>query len=355
MTAPLRIVDTGERPARWNVAMTAVLAEFHRTGLIPDTLRFHRYPASVLLGRHQVLTESIHADRCRKASLEVARRVTGGGTVYMAPGALAWDLVIGRDSLGYRRNQASEVVGEAVAAALARLGLPARYRMKNEVEVEGRKICGMSGYWDGGTLVCQGTLLVDTSLAEMAKFLKLPSQRKRGVGSDLGKRLATICDILGRRPDPGEIEEAMEAALGHALHAIPSRSDLTVPEWELTERWYREEFGLDSFVQGVDAQRRGTTIIGRDGRVGAYIKLLPGEERVIDQIWLTGNFSVSPSRALPDLEAALRGIPIERAPNRTMEILSDTGIEMRGASRYDVAAAIANANNAVLEERPESL
>lgn len=343
MSPALRILDTAEMPARWNVAMTAALTELHRAGRIADTLRFHRYPAAVLIGRHQNLGQAVHVSRCRAAGIELARRVTGGGAVYMAPGALAWDLVIGRDTVGSRLNHAAAAVGEAVAAALARLGLPARYRAENEIEIAGRKICGMSGYFDGGTLVYQGTILADASLSDMAQFLKLPSKRTQSLRHDLSQRLASLTEILGRNPDPDEIENAIATGLADALGRSPIRGDLTAEESELADEWHRAEFGLESFVSGIDLPGKERTVIGRDGCVHAYIKLIPGSERIIDQIWLTGNFSVSPSRTIPDLEAALRGIPVQHASKRTVEILSDRQIEMRGASRYDVASAIAKA------------
>ncbi len=49
MSCPLRLLDTGLMPARWNVAMTATLIERHARRQIPDTLRLHRYHTSVLL------------------------------------------------------------------------------------------------------------------------------------------------------------------------------------------------------------------------------------------------------------------------------------------------------------------
>ncbi len=48
----LRIIDTGVKPSRWNIAVTAALLELHRIGATPDTVRFHRYPRSVLIGRN---------------------------------------------------------------------------------------------------------------------------------------------------------------------------------------------------------------------------------------------------------------------------------------------------------------
>lgn len=149
MTFPLRVIDTGLNAARWNVAMTAAVTELRRDRRIPDTLRFHRYPKSVLIGRHQVLAVAVYIERCRTAKVEIARRLTGGGAVYMAPR---------RARLGHRggaqdawckarpmrrRNVRSCGVGP-VAARPAR-----RNRPQNDIEVGGRKICGSSGYFDG--------------------------------------------------------------------------------------------------------------------------------------------------------------------------------------------------------------
>jgi hypothetical protein len=60
---------------------------------------------------------------------------------------------------------------------------------------------------------------------------------------------------------------------------------------------------------------------------------------------VTGNFTISPSRAILDLEAALRGLPVAAAPDAAIDFLSKSMIEMRGASRFSVAAAIANAQS----------
>ena len=68
--APCRILDTGLRPARWNVAMTAALAELHaQDGDVGDTVRFHRYPACVLLGRSQDIEHAADVEYCRRAGI----------------------------------------------------------------------------------------------------------------------------------------------------------------------------------------------------------------------------------------------------------------------------------------------
>jgi lipoate-protein ligase A len=168
----------------------------------------------------------------------------------MAPDALAWDLVIARKSLGTQLDRAAAAIGGALAAGLARLGLPARYRPENEIEIAGRKVCGLSGYFDGGTLVYQGTILVDTSLAEMARYLNVPGARAASSRSDLERRLITVAGCLGRRPDHNEIVDAMAAELSRSLGRSDVRDRLSAEELELADERYRDEFGLDSFVAG---------------------------------------------------------------------------------------------------------
>jgi lipoate-protein ligase A len=346
MTAALRVIDSGLNTARWNVAMTAALAELRRGGRIADTLRFHRYPKSVLIGRHQVLADAVHVDRCRAAKVEMARRFTGGGAVYMAPGALAWDVVMARKALGSARGSALDhcaaAMGEAVASGLSRLGLSARYRPQNEIEVGGRKICGSSGYFDGETLVCQGTILADTGIGDMARFLRLPA---RGTGRplrELARRVATVSELLGRRADLNEIEDVVAAGIARAFGRVLQRDEPT-PEELRVATGYLDELGSDSYVEGIDSVRAGALAVGCGGPVNAFVRLHPGAERRIDQVWLTGDFLVSPARAILDLEAALRGLPLHSAPAAAMTLLSDGRIAMQGASRFDIAAAIAGA------------
>lgn len=243
MTARLRVIDTGRKAARWNVAMTAALTELHSAGVIPDTLRFHRYPKSVLVGRHQVLSEAVDVERCRASGVEIARRVTGGGAVYMAPEALAWDIVSGRYAFGAHLDHAAAIICEAVASGLSRLGLPAQYRAPNDIEVDGRKICGSSGYFDGRTLVYQGTILIDTDLLEMRRFLRLPPAQR-----GLPRRVTSVAEILGRVPDPGEIEGVLTASLSHSLQRALERAEPAAQEMALADRLHSEELGLDAFV-----------------------------------------------------------------------------------------------------------
>lgn len=171
MTGPLRLLRTGETGAADNIAFTMAMAELRLEGRIPDTLRLYSYRRSVLIGRCQRL-DAVDANTCGRRGLEIARRMTGGGAVYMAPGILAWDLVVSRRRFS-SLDGASRAIGNAVVACLEGLGHAARFRPPGDVFVGDKKLSGSAGWFEGDCLMHQGTVLVDGDLAEMAAVLRL--------------------------------------------------------------------------------------------------------------------------------------------------------------------------------------
>jgi len=244
----LRVIDTGVAPARWNIAVTAALAELHCAGSIPDTLRFHRYPRSVLLGRHQVLDQQIDAEQCRRRNVEIARRVTGGGAVYMCPTILAWDLVMDRAQLGVRLGEAAERVCATVADGLRRLGVAAHVDPPNDIVIDGRKVSGSSGVFEGPSLVHQGTVVLDFDRDEMAGVLKGRSGQHAPAA-----RVTGLVDTLGRAPAADEVRDALTAAISHAWGANMQEAELSADERALAQGLLGREIGTDAFVFGTDA------------------------------------------------------------------------------------------------------
>lgn len=230
MRARLRIVDTSVRVSRWNVAASAVLAESGGESL----LRFHRYVPCVLLGNGQKFAEA-----ARNGPWEIARRVTGGGAVYMDPGILAWDLFVdGRDPKAF-----AATVGIAIAAAVTRLGAPAAYVPPHDVRVGGEKISGSSGLVSGSRLMLQGTLVATLDREAFAKSLVMPGP----------VRVASLSEFLTPLPPMDAIMEAVADALCASLDRTAQPGDLTDAENAAIDAAYRGEIGTDAFVYGTEA------------------------------------------------------------------------------------------------------
>jgi lipoate-protein ligase A len=234
MTAPLRLIDTGLASARRNIAVTAALAELHGKGQIVDTLRLCRYARSVLIGQSQTLAAVADLDACRARNVEVARRVTGGGAVYMSPGVLVWEVVAGRHRFGGGLDDIAARISSGVAAGLARLGVAARFRPPGDVTVDGRKVGGSSGSIAGHTIVQQGTILVTFDAGEMAAVLGLPDP------AAVAQRLTSLAECLGRAPPLADVKAALLEGLARHWDCAFAPAAMTPGEKERTRRLLAE-------------------------------------------------------------------------------------------------------------------
>jgi lipoate-protein ligase A len=241
----LRIVDTDLAPARWNVAMTAALVELRSTDAVGDTVRFHRYPACVLVGAGQDLSLAADMDHCRRTGIAIARRVTGGGAVYMSPAMLAWDVVVDRAARGGGTLETvTRRVCGGVAAGLSRLGATACFRPPNDVAIRGRKVSGSGGYAAGRSAVLQGTVLLTDETAAMAPALRLPEPALR-------ERTTCLEAEIGAAPALRSVVDAITEGLAETFdcEAVPGR--LHPDEIALCEALLRNEIGsADAYVLG---------------------------------------------------------------------------------------------------------
>ncbi len=117
MSRRFRLIDSGVRDGREQIAYDAALTELHEAGRVPDTVRFMRFPPTVLVGRHQVLADEVHVERCRSEGVGLVRRVSGGGAIYLDEGQVGWELVFARSSLpGSSLGDYARMICEAVHA-----------------------------------------------------------------------------------------------------------------------------------------------------------------------------------------------------------------------------------------------
>ena len=247
----LRVIDTGLRPPRWNVAMTAALAGLHGAGEIPGTLRFQRFLPCVLLGRNQDIAREARLERCAQKGVALARRLTGGGAVYMDAGILSWEIVANRRRFGTDLAAAAEKICTAVAGGLASLGVEAKFCPPNAIEAGGRKISGASGYFEGATLVHEGTVLVDFDLRDMAEVLRLPDAK----GSEaLAQRVTSLAAILGRAPTIADVQRALVANISDCFDFRIESEAPSARELALADDLHAAEFGTDRFVWGEEPQ-----------------------------------------------------------------------------------------------------
>ncbi len=342
-----RLLDTGIASAAENVALDQAILRARAEDASPDTVRFLRYsPPAVLIGYHQSPSQEIRLDYCRERGIDLGRRITGGGAILFDEGQLGWEVIARRGAGGLPERHAGlyPALCGAVAKGLGKLGVPARFRPRNDIEVDGRKISGTGGVEEGDAFLFQGTLLVDFDLEAMVKALRIPVQKlaAKELGS-MRERVTWLARELGRVPAMSEVTSAIAGALSELLGAKLVPGELTPRERKLFDE-ILPRMRSREWLHRIDrpGRERGFFTAGRrtDGgtiRVDADVDTARGR---IQSVVLTGDFFCRPSRAVLDLETRFKELPAERArvDEAVRSFFEESGAELaevldRGATR----------------------
>jgi lipoate-protein ligase A len=349
--AKFRIIDTGVREGRSNIAFDAALIDERQAGRVPDTIRFLRFPPTALIGRHQDLSREVDLDYCRANGVGTVRRITGGGAIYLDEGQLGWELVFQRSSLGIAAlPDLAEAICNAAAAGLGRLGVEAKFRPRNDIEVNGRKISGTGGFFDGDVLIYQGTVLVDMNPRQMVSALRIPEAKlaKRNLDS-AAERVTTLKELLGDDlPDMETIQSALVAGFTEYLDIAAEQGAITASEEALAQRYLDEEIGTDEFVAEIDDPASAGDLLsgshtGAGGTIDVFVKLEGPTRQILQRVLISGDFFVTPPRTVFDLEAHLQGSRLDEVGSAVDSFFEQSDIDMLSVTADDFKASISNA------------
>ncbi|MGB5333052.1 MAG: biotin/lipoate A/B protein ligase family protein [Woeseiaceae bacterium] len=351
MSRTFRIIDTGVREGRANIAFDPALIELRQQDKVPDTIRFMRFPPTALIGRHQDLSREINLDFCASNGVGTVRRITGGGAIYLDEGQLGWELVFHRSSLGHAAlPDIAREICNAAAAGLCLLGVDAKFRPRNDIEVDGRKISGTGGFFDGDILIYQGTVLVDMNAQQMVKALNVPQSKLARHNLDSAEqRIVTLKELLGDDvPDLETIKAALLTGFREHLGISAEPGEITSAEEELARDFFDDEIGTDEFVAEIDNPSGSGDVFagthsGAGGTITSYIKLEGPARRILQRVLISGDFFVTPPRVVFDLEAYLQGSRLPDIEKRIKQFFENTDIGMLSVSADDFATSINNA------------
>ena len=347
-----RLLDTGPISAARNMALDEVLTSRAGKGTSPPTLRFLQFkPDAALLGFHQQAERELRLAFCSEQGIDVNRRLTGGGALLFQESALGWELVgpAGVAPFAGPLEAAHTRICQAAAAAFSRLGVEARFRPRNDIEVGGRKISGTGGFTLDGGVLFQGTVLVKNQIERFLRALRVPVEKlkKREIES-LMQRLAFLEELVGGPVDMARLKAAVahqfseQLGIGFTPGGLSAEETAAVEErlpYFESDEWVfarRGPEGRPAWLKSI-LQTNGGTL-----RVHLW---LDSRGRLIQKALITGDFFSHPQRLVMDLEAALMGIKAEprQAAETVRRFLETAKGELIGVSPLEAALAVARA------------
>lgn len=335
-----RVIDTGLRRAAENIALNRALLEARQADEIPSTLRFLRFTPCALLGFHQSAEQELNVDYCAAQGVDIQRRITGGGAIYFDETQLGWELYLHKRDLGMADMQAiTRRICEAAARGIQALGVDAQFRPRNDIEVEGKKISGTGGAFDGDALMFQGTLLIEFDVEKMLRVLRIPAEKlsDKAIAS-ARERVANLADRLGYVPSMQAVQAALTQAFADEFSVTFAAEDLSPREQVRFEHAFAE-IDTNDWVHMLGHPQSDTPIAEAvqkfpGGLVRASVAYDQPRRR-IKQVWFSGDFFVSPKRAIVDLEAALRDTAWDDCPHLVSEFFTQANIDLLGLQPVD--------------------
>jgi len=273
-------------------------------------LRLYTYrDHCALAGRFQDVENEIHLDFCRGHGIAVNRRPTGGGTIFMGRNQLGVALCIpGKKEDTYGR--AREVMGrfsEGIIRGLQSLGVRARFRRKNDIEVEGRKIAGLGIFRDSsGGLLFHSSILVDMDIALMLKVLNTPFEKISDKEiATVDQRITTVCRESGRALSTDQVRQAVATGYKEVFNTSLTEGYFSTRELERIALRQQEKYERPEWIYQTSRVKDAEGMCRIKTEKGLLEVRLTLAGRQIKALFIRGDFFASET-AIADVEGHFR-------------------------------------------------
>lgn len=218
-----RYIITGDAHDPWrNLAVEALL--FESLGADAAVLYLWQNAHTVVVGRHQNAWRECRVKLLEDEGGKLARRSTGGGAVYHDLGNLNFSFVLPRAACDVPRQLS------VIRSALSTYGVESVFSGRNDlVTADGAKFSGSAFRYTNAAGLHHGTLLVDSNLDALARYLAPGPDKLKAKGiKSVRARVRNLRELNPEMDIPGlsqRLIRAFEAAFGPAEALTPADLD----------------------------------------------------------------------------------------------------------------------------------
>ena len=305
----------------------------------------------VCIGYHQDIEREVDLAYCKAKGLPVFRREVGGGAVYLDATQVFTQWVFHCGHLPSGIEERFALHAQPLVETYHALGIPAYHRPVNDIQVAGKKIGGMGASRLGMAEVLVCSLMFDFDIESMTRVLKVSSEKMRDkVHQGLRQYMTTLTSELGHAPDREMVKALYVDRCRAAIDSEIVPGVLTERE-EMMARQLDERFVTADWLYQQAKWRQSSVKIHQDVVVVEADHKAPGgliritarlhEER-IEELSISGDFTLLPTNALCELEQATCGLPAEHdlLVEAIRAVYTSSGIQSPGVTPEDFTQAI---------------
>jgi len=207
----------------------------------------------VVVGKHQNACAEVNQPFADRNGIAIARRISGGGTVYHDPGNLNFSFITNEaegDFINFKKYTAP------VVGALSELGLKARLGKRNEILLKDLKITGTASHVFKRRVLHHGTLLFDARREWLSGALAVHEERYAGKAvKSVRSEITNINDHLEQPLTMAQFSaHVFESVMKH--YRGSSRYDYTEPDLEAIRQLAAEKYATAEWIFGYSPSYR---------------------------------------------------------------------------------------------------
>lgn len=193
---------------------------------------------TVVVGKHQNALAEINYPFVHKNGIKVARRISGGGTVFHDAGNVNFTFIKNVSSVA---EISFKIFTQPVVTALTKLGIEATTSGRNDLLIGDLKISGNAEHVFKNRVLHHGTLLFNTDLEHLGQSIKVTSEKyeSKAVQSNRSK-VTNISNYLKKKIS---VEDFIQFLLDVQLNNnANSKFDLSKKDIEIIQKLTTEKF-----------------------------------------------------------------------------------------------------------------
>lgn len=195
-------------------------------------LYFYINQNAVIIGKNQNPWKECDLSAMERDSVQLVRRISGGGAVYHDEGNLNFSFIMGKNVYDVPRQL------EVILNAVRSFGIPCEFSGRNDLLADGKKFSGNAFCARGDLRQHHGTLLLSADLGKLQNYLHPDPKKLKAKGvSSVRSRVGNL--HIDRDAMLLAIRRAFEEAYGKAedLTLDPENMAQILPYYEKQSSW----------------------------------------------------------------------------------------------------------------------
>jgi lipoate-protein ligase A len=229
-----------------------------------DYLLLYINEPSIVIGKNQSIYKEVNFEFLRNGQLKLARRITGGGTVYHDNGNLNFSII---SKFAESKVNNYRYFNQPVVDALGRAGVEAEMDTRNNIICKGKKISGSAQFTNRKKIISHGTLLLNADLNTLRAGLK---ENDFKVESKAVSSVKSSVMNLDEATDKFASTMALQQFLAGEL-SVTKKYELTTTDWAEVENLRDEKFKTFEWIYGrsplTRIEKRDVVIEVEEGKI----------------------------------------------------------------------------------------